>query len=98
MINKKIINIKEYELELNTLERAKVELDNKRKILNFMIISNLTHMKEYKKILIDCLNAEKTYKIESVNFENNCIKKVWTKNYVFWSTNFEGKELIINYE
>lgn len=93
----KIINISDYEQELNILERCFYEVEARKNIIDYMLVIGRKENPIFEETWEEYLSYLKAYNIAKNNFTINCIEKILGhNNYTGWKVDFEKKEVIIN--
>ena len=93
----KIIDVKDYPDELNSLERLHYEVQGRENVINFLIRQEQKNTSFFEEIWEEYLVYLKLYQEMKNNFEINCINKILeNKNYTKWSVLFDKKEVIID--
>ena len=86
----------EYSDEINALEKAKIEFENRKGILNVAIYLGLKGTKEYNNIIKEYFEYSKIYNQERENFKLNCLDKIVKNNFVgTWIIDFAAKEVTL---
>lgn len=90
------INVSQYSDEINALEKAKIEFENRKGILNVAIYLGLKGTKEYNNIIKEYFEYSKIYNQERENFKLNCLDKIVKNNFVgTWIIDFAAKEVTL---
>lgn len=93
----KIIDVRNYESEINLLERIHFETKARENIINFMIQNGQHTLPQYEEILSDYVCYVRALEIAKEDFFNKCILDVLKYEYCGpWSIDFDTKEVTIN--
>ena len=87
-----IINVSEFEDDINLLERAHYEVNGRQSILGFMVSNGLEDSDNYKKFWEQYLEYMKTYNFLKDQFQKNQLSNYPNK---IRHLNFTTKEVII---
>lgn len=94
---KKVIDVRNYESEINFLERVHYETKARESIINFMIQNEQDTLPQYTKFWDEYVCYTRALEIAKEEFLNNCIINILGYRYNgSWSINFDTKEVTIN--
>lgn len=91
-----IISVKDFEQDVNIIERLQREVEARCAILTYMIETGAKDTKNYQDYYGEFLAYRQAYSIAKDNFIKEKIQPMYDKLIQNWELNFEAKELVID--
>lgn len=90
------ISVKEFEQDVNTIERLQREVEARCAILTYMVETGAKDTKNYKEYFNEFMAYREAYAIAKDQFIREKIQPMFDKPLQEWELNFEAKELTVN--
>lgn len=90
------ISVKDFEQDVNTIERLQREVEARCAILAYMVETGAKDTKNYLEYLKEFMNYREALRIIKNTFIKEKIQPMYNKPIQEWELNFEEKELTIN--
>lgn len=91
-----IISVKDFEQDVNTIERLQREVEARCAILAYMVETGAKYTKNYKEYFNEFMNYREALGIVQDTFIKEKIQPMFNKTIQTWKLDFETKELIVN--
>lgn len=91
-----IISVKDFEQDVNIIERLQREVEARCAILAYMVETGAKDTKNYQDYYEEFLAYRQAYGIAKDNFIKEKIQPMYDKLIQNWELNFEAKELVID--